>query len=193
VDLAFIGSLKAAFPSDPTDEELFRFAAGRLRRAPEVRVTRTSENVYTFASDSSDLRFLDIALLDPEAVHGYHAPGHAAGVVAVFVGFGVNFLCALRLRDRLLLTNGTHRAYMLYDLGIRRVPCLVREVSSDDDLDLIGATDVKQSLQVYLRARRPPRLKDFFDPQLRKIVPVAATSRLVHVQLNTQRSRVSIG
>ena len=193
VDLTFIESLKAAFPKSPTDEELFRFAAGRLRQAPDVRVTRTSENVYTFSSASSDLRFLDIALLDPQTVHGYHAPGHAAAVVGVFVGFGANFLCALRMQGRLILSNGTHRAHMLYELGIRRVPCLVREVSCDDDLDLIGATDVKQNLQVYLRARRPPRLKDFFDPQLRKIIPVAAASRLVHVQVNTQRSRVSIG
>jgi hypothetical protein len=192
VDLTFIGSLKAAIPTSPTDEELFRFTAGRLRPAPDVRITRTSENVYTFSSASADLRFLDIALLDPEMVHGYHAPGRAAGAVAVFVGFGANFLSALRMQGRLILINGTHRSHLLYDLGIRRVPCLVREVSCDDDLDLIGAPEVKQSLQVYLRARRPPRLKDFFDPQLRKIIPVAAASRLVHVQLQTQRSRVSI-
>jgi hypothetical protein len=81
---------------------------------------------------------------------------------------------------------------MVYERGIRKFPCLVREASSDDDLDLVGAGDVKQNLHVYVRSRRPPRLRDFSDPLLHTIVPVAAASRLVHVQINTQRSRVSV-
>jgi hypothetical protein len=190
VDLTYIESLRTALPTDPTDEEVFLFAAGRLCPPPAVRVTRASETVYTFSSVSSDLRFLDFALLDPKSVNGYHPPGSATGVVGVFIGFGVNILSALRVRDRLILINGTHRAHVLYSLGIRQVPCLVREVSGEEDLDLIGAIDVKQSLPVYLRAGRPPRLKDFFDPRLHAIIPAAAATRLVHVQLNTQRSRV---
>jgi hypothetical protein len=193
VDLAFVRRIRGTFPSQATEQDLFRFAAGHLQPAPEVRVTRSSENVYTFSSVSSDLRFLDLALLDPKAVQGHNAPGRAAHVIGVFVGFGLNHICALRMQDRLILINGTHRAYVLHELGIRAVPCLVRDVSRDDDLDLIGATDVKQNLQLYLRARRPPRLRDFFDSRLRMIIPVEAASRLVHVQLNTQRSRVSTG
>jgi hypothetical protein len=192
VDLAFISDLKRAVPSRPNHEDLLRIASGGIGSAPEVQVTRTSENVYTFSSVSSDLRFLDLALLHPNAVRGYDIPGRATKVLALFVGYGVNLLCALRMQGRLILINGTHRAHLLCELGVRRLPCLVREVACDEDLDLIGASEIKQSLPVYLRAPRPPLLKDFFDPLICKIIPVASASRLVHVQVNTQRSRLTI-
>jgi hypothetical protein len=190
--LPYVAECAAALPGNPTDEELFHLAAGHLKTRPEVRVTRTSENVYTFASPSSDLRFLDVALLDPQAVHDYDAPGRVVGIVGVAVGFGANHVSALRMQGRLILCNGTHRSFMQFDRGIRRVPCLVRDVSCEDELDLIGASDIRQNLHLYLRSPRPPRLKDFSNPQLRKIIPGVTASRLVHVQINTQRSRVTI-
>ena len=191
VDRASVRRLAAAFPASPTEEDLFRLASGLLTPAPHMQVTRAAESVYTFASPSSDLRFLDVALLDPQSVQGYHPPGRAAAVVAVSVGYGINFMAVFAIQGRLILHNGTHRAVMAYERGIRQIPCLVRQVSSDDELDLVGAADVKQNLHVYVRSRRPPRLRDFADPLLHTIIPVAATSRLVHVQINTQRSRVS--
>jgi hypothetical protein len=192
LDRASVRRLAAAFPAAPTEEDLFRLAAGLLTPAPEMRVTRAEESVYTFASASSDLRFLDIALLDPQSVHGYDPPGRAAAVVAVSVGYGINFMAVFAMQGRLILHNGTHRAVMAYDQGIRKIPCLVRQVSSDDDLDLVGAGDIKRNLHLYMGSRRPPRLKDFADPLLHTIIPVAATSRLVHVQINTQQSRISV-
>lgn len=192
VDLTYISVLKRAVPSRPTDKELLRIACGDVGSAPEVRVTRTSETVYTFSSASTDLRFLDMRLLDPIAVHGYDGPGRATSMVALFVGFGVNLLCALRVQGRLILVNGTHRVHPLYEWGVRTVPCLVREVASDEDLDLIGASEIKQSLPLYLRAPRPPRLKDFFDPLICKVVSVAPACRLVHIQVSTQRSRLAL-
>jgi hypothetical protein len=192
LDRTSMRRLADAFPATPTDEELFRLATGRLTPPPEIRVTRASENVYTFASLSSDLRFLDMTILNPKSLQGYDAPGRAAAVVAVPVGYGINFAAVFQIQGRLILHNGTHRASMAYQRGIRKFPCLVREVSSDDDLDLAGAVDVKQNLHAYLRSRRPPRLGDFSNPRLHTIIPVAAASRLVHVQINTQRSRVSV-
>jgi hypothetical protein len=192
VDLSYIGKLEAEFPSGATQEDLFRFAAGHLREAPQVRVTRSSENVFTFSSPSADLRLLDMALLDPVEVQVTSATGRPTHIVGVFVGFGVNCICALRIQQRLILINGTHHACMLRRRGGGRVPCLVREVFGDDDLDLIGAIDVKRNLPSYVRSRRPPLLRDFFDPKIRKIIPVAPATRLVHVQVNTQRSRLAV-
>jgi hypothetical protein len=88
--LPYIRKCAEAFPVIPCDEELFRLAAGRLWQRPEIRVTRASESVYRFESRSTDLRFLDVALLDPRTVHGYHAPGRAEHIVGVVVGFGAN-------------------------------------------------------------------------------------------------------
>jgi hypothetical protein len=193
VDLTYIRSLKAKFPKRPLAEELFMLASGGLEPTPAVRVTRTAENVWTFACPSADFRFLGFALLNPQSVDGYQPPGRPTDVVSGFVGFGVNWSTALRMQGRLILVNGTNRGYLQYDWGMRYLPCLVREVSSEDELDLIGASDVKQNLQLYLRSRRPPRLKDFFDPKLCKVLPVVPAMRLLHVQITTQRSRVAIG
>ncbi len=188
IDLEFMGHLAARLPECPTEEQIFHFAAGLTPDPPNILVTR-SEHVFTFASPSSDLRILETTLLDPRSIAGYHAPGRAAHVVAVAVGYGVNFASAFRIQGRLLLHNATHRAAMLHGRGIRKMPCLVREVSSEEDLALIGATDVRQSLHLYLRSRRPPRLSDFFDPRLRVIVKVPFATRLAHVQVSTQLSR----
>jgi hypothetical protein len=189
VDLAYTDLLNAILPVRPTEEELISFAAGRFRQAADVGVKRNSENFYTFSCGSSDFRVLETALLDPAGVKGYNPPGHATHVLAVFLGFGVNFLSVIKIRDRLILNNGTNRSFVLYERGIRRIPCLVREVACEDDLDVMGALDIKQNLAVYLGARRPPRLRDFFDPHLRKLVPVVNDSRMIHVQVSTQRSK----
>jgi hypothetical protein len=192
VNLAYVEALRTTLPQNPSDQELLRFTSGQLMPAAEVHVTRAAENVFTFSSDSSDLRHLDTALLHPATIPWHQPTGRPTHILAVSVGFGINFLSALYTRGKLILINGTHRAYLLYELGIRTVPCLVHEVSCDDDFNLSGAADIQRSLQVYLRSKHPPRLRDFFDPHLCHIIPVSRANQLVHIQVNTQRSRICI-
>jgi hypothetical protein len=139
---------------------------------------------------SEDLRFLDVKLLKPSQISGYVAPGNPIAMVAVTVGYGPNFITALQIGSRLVLHNGSHRAYALRDLGVTHVPCLVQDVSREDELELAGVPDLKTFADRYLKSLRPPLLKDYFDPQLRKIVPVVRKHRLVQVQLNWQEGKV---
>ncbi|HVW70924.1 MAG TPA: hypothetical protein VHB68_18225, partial [Steroidobacteraceae bacterium] len=145
-----------------------------------------------FASRSSDLRVLETTLLDPGGIPGYCGPGRPSHVVAVAIGYGINLAAAFHVEGRLIFHNGTHRAAAAYTVwGIRKFPCVVREVSTAEDLDKVGAADVKQHLHLYLRSRRPPRLRDFFDPALHTKIRAAPGYHLQHVQINTQRLRVS--
>jgi len=192
LDLSFVRRLSARFPTRPTDEQLFQLAAGYPRPDPaKISVTR-SENVTTFVSASSDLRILETTLLDPKSISGYSAPGRASRLVAVAVGYGCNFASAFHIRGRLVLQNALHRESMVYRMGIRRVPCLVREISTEEDLVLVGANDVKQHLSLYVRSPRPPRLSDFLDPRLHVTLRVPFANRLAHVQVNTQLSRARV-
>lgn len=193
VNLEHSRQLESDPRNDLTVEELYRIAAGHGGRLPDLRVVRASENVFTFSSSSRDLRFLEVTALSPEMLSGYSTLAKPAGLIAAFVGFGVNIINAARVRGRLILINGTHRAHMLYGLGIRSVPCLVREVGTEEDLNLICLPDVRQQLASYLTAPHPPLLRDFFDPKLCKVVPIQRTQQLIHIQFNTQRSRVAAG
>jgi len=193
LDRSFVERLARELPECPTDEQLFQLSAGNPKPDPaEIRTTRTSETLYTVAARSSDLRVLETTVLDPGTIQGYHFPGRVARVFALAVGYGVNFASVFRLQGRLILHNGTHRAATVYGRGIRKFPCLVREVSTGEDLDLVGAPEIKQHLSLYLGSPRPPRLSDFFDPRLHANFKVASAARLLHIQINAQQSRVPI-
>jgi hypothetical protein len=88
----------------------------------------------------------------------------------VFVGYSVNLLHLAHIENRLILMNGSHRAYALRESGIYRAPSLILELTRRDELDLVGPAELKDRPDAYLTAPRPPLLKDYFDPLLRKVV-----------------------
>jgi hypothetical protein len=190
INLRYVEELKKEVPNPLGPFELARFSAGLGLPKSEVTVSQASANVFSFTSVSEDLRFLDVKLLKPSQVSEYVAPGNPIAMVAVTVGYGPNFITALQIGSRLVLHNGSHRAYALRDLGVTHVPCLVQDVSREDELELAGVPDLKTFADRYLKSLRPPLLKDYFDPQLRKIVPVVRKHRLVQVQLNWQEGKV---
>jgi hypothetical protein len=189
LNLRFVAALKKTYASMRTPQDLIDLALGRLDRNAKAHVTPLSETTFSFSSASSDFRFLETVLLDPALVKGCHTSGKAAFLLGVFVGFGVNFISAAHVRNRLVLFNGTHRLCALRELGVKRVPCLVRSVSRDEQLDVLGAADVRQNAQLYLRSPRPPLFKDYFDDQLRKVIAAQRTRRVLQLQVNMQQWR----
>src|SRR5258707_13821332 len=93
-------------------------------------------------SPSDDMRFLGSMSLEPENITDYPPPGNLAGVVGLAVGFGSNFLNAIYAEKRLILNNGSHRAYALRDLGIARVPCIVQHISSRTEVSVLASTAI---------------------------------------------------
>ena len=98
-------------------------------------------------------------------------------------------LNVIQAENRLVLNNGSHRAYALRELGVTHVPCLVQHVSRRDELDLVGG-EIQQSPDRYLKVARPPLLKDYFDQRLRMIVPVYRKNRMVRIQFAVEQAEM---
>jgi len=112
------------------------------------------------------------------------------GVVGLAVCFGSNFLSVISAFDRLILHNGSHRAFTLRDLGHSHAPCIIQHVYSREELNVIASTAVAERPDAFVGLRRPPMLKDYFNPKLRKIVPVIRRLRQVTVKFQVDESYV---
>ena len=190
IDLSYVRLLKERIGPAPGEEEIFRLCLPFDRPSPPAKWARTHRDTYVFTSPSNDLRFLGAMPLQTEQVVGYPPPGTLVGVVGVAVGFGSNFLSVISAYDRLILHNGSHRAYALRDLGITHAPCIIQHVYSREELNVVAASAVAERPDVFVKQPRPPLLKDYFDPKLRKIIPVIRRLRQVTVKFQVDEAYV---
>ncbi len=172
--------------SAPTPEALFHFCQPLDRVEAPVQVRKTGAHSYMFWSASSDFRYQETELLRAAQIAGYEPLGPLGGMVGVMVGFGSNFVNAIQSDDRLLLHNGHHRVCALRALGITHAPCIVQSVTRLDELRLVASRSVLDDPAFYFRSKRPPLLKDFFDPRIRKIVPVRSMANVVEVSIEVK-------
>ena len=172
IDLAHVRCLKDKLGPAPSDEEIFRLCLPLDHTQPPIRAMKTRSNSYVFVSPSNDLRLLGDTLFGPAYLTGQSGLGVISGIVGIVVGFSSNFLHAIQAEGRLVLNNGSHRAYALRDLGITHAPCLVKRVSSPEEFQAVAPSDVRKTPELYLKHPRPSVLKDYFDPRLRKLIDV---------------------
>jgi hypothetical protein len=187
INLRYVQELKARLGTAPSLADVFRLALSLDRVEPRVRHMQGPPNLFSFLCSSNDLRFLEPMVLGPEQVSGVTFTGRPNTVIGLAVGFGSNYLNALHVDGRLILNNGSHRAYALRDLGVTEVPCIVQTVTRRDELELVASGDFQHAPDRYLKTPRPPLLKDYFDPKLRKIVRVRPKNRLVRVQIAVEQ------
>ncbi|HLP18106.1 MAG TPA: hypothetical protein VK470_17745, partial [Bacteroidota bacterium] len=166
----------------PTTERIFKTCLPYDHPRPPVKWSRMQGNRFVFLSSSNDLRFLGTMPLEADNIVDYPLPGTVVGVVGLAVGFGSNFMNAVYTGKRLILINGSHRAYALRQMGITHVPCIIQHTSSLDQLDVIASSDVTHDHQFYLDHPRPSMLKDYLDPRLRKVMNVHRRLRQVIVK-----------
>jgi hypothetical protein len=186
VDLGYAERLEARLGQSPTPEALFRFCLPLDRSEAPVKMRQAGARRFLFWSPSSDFRFHEAAQLAPAQIEGYDAFGAVASILGLVVGYGSNFLSVIQSDDRLLLHNGHHRAYALLALGMTHAPCIVQTVTRRDELDLVASSRVRQDPAFYFRAKRPPLLKDFLDPGIRKVVPVHPAVRMVELSFEVK-------
>lgn len=184
IDLTFVGQLKQKLKPSLTEEEIFRFCLPNERTLPPAKWSRMHRDTYVFVSPSNDLRFLGVMPLEGKHVRGYPHPGNLVGVVGLAVGFGSNFLNAIYAEGRLILNNGSHRAYALREMGVTRVPCIVQHVSCREELNVLACTAVTDAPNFFLKQPRPMMLRDYFDPRLRKVLRVHKRTRQVTIKFN---------
>lgn len=186
VSCNFIRDLVAELGPNPSVEALFRFCLPIERSNAPVQTQRVGSKRYVFRSDSTDFRFHDAVLLQPDQIRDYHSFGPLAGVVGLVVGFGSNYLNAIRVGDRLLLNNGYHRACALRQLGVTHAPCIIQTATLMDELELIAKPLIADDPDFYFNTARPPLLKDFFDPNIAKVYPVHKRVRMIEVNFEVR-------
>jgi hypothetical protein len=182
----FVDALKRRLPPRPTPDDLFRFALPLGVPDAPVHMQRVNRRRYIFSSDSTDFRFQEAALLGGDQLNGYVGYGPVGGIVGLFVGFGSNFLNAISADNRLLLHNGYHRACALRELGITHAPCIVQEVTRTGELAICASSWVTERPAFYFRSKRPPLLKDFDDPMIRRVLPVRRFRKVVEVNFEVR-------
>ena len=190
IDLSFVSELKQKLGPTPGDEEIFRTCLPYDHPNPPARWSRLSDGSFTFVSRSCDMRFLKAMQLEGRHIQGYAHPGALVGVVGLAVGFGTNFLNAIRAENRLILNNGSHRAYALRDMGFTHVPCVIQHVSNRDELDVVAATAIRQDPDAFLKHPRPSMLKDYFNPELRKVMAVNRRIRQITVKYTIEEEYI---
>jgi hypothetical protein len=121
-------------------------------------------------------------------VTGHQPFGPVAGVVGLVVGFGSGYLNVISCEGRLVLNNGYHRAYALREHGLTHVPAVVQQVSRADEVTAAGGAAFRRDPEYYLRSPRPPVLKDYFDPELRRVVRLVPTTRHVRVRFTIEEA-----
>lgn len=187
INLSYVRQIQKGLGSNPKDEEIFRVCLPFDHPQPAADGGRIANNAYMFVSPSTDLRFLEPVLLKFDQISGHRPQGPVAGVIALLVGFGSNFLNAIHAENRLVLNNGSHRAFALREIGITRVPCVIQHTSRREELNVIASQPLLQSPDDYLKAPRPPLLKDYFDGRLRKVVKVARRLRQVKIAFQVEQ------
>lgn len=192
INLTWTAQLALTLGRSPSDRQLIEFAAGASVTRPSVRVARADDGTYTLACSSGELRFLGTQFIDPSQPVTPRIPGGSTHVIGLFIGMGFNVMSALRYRNRLILTNGTHRAFTLRQHGLTHAPCLVIDAEHDDDLDLAGVREVRGQIERFARLPRPPLLKDYFDPELRWTVPVPRSQHALQIQVTSRSLRVPL-
>lgn len=182
INLEFVRKLQGLLGPRPTAEDIFKVCLPLNDPLPPVQLRRIAPgNAFVFMSPSNDLRFLDCAVLQPAQVDGYEGGGRAAGILALVAGFSANCFSALQVEGRLILNNGSHRAFALRERGITHAPCVIQRVSRREELPVVAAQEVSTDPDRFLKAPRPPLLKDYFDPKLRKLVQVPKRNRHVKI------------
>lgn len=190
INLHHLQTLKERLGTTPSDRDVMTLAACQGAQAqPPVHYAQ-ADGDYAFASSSNDLRFLDVAVLDPSAVTEYAPFGAASHAIVIYLGFSDNVISATQVGKRLILTNGSHRAYLLRSLGFRYIPCLVTDASDRDTSEILLPAAVKQDRDFYLRAARPPLFKDYHDPRLTQVVQTIRKNYVLRAKLDLKRTTV---
>jgi hypothetical protein len=190
VNLRRIMDIENLLAGQRSARDLIRLASGHTLHRPGVQIVRTDEGAYVLSCDSSELRLLGSRVLDPSVLAHERLTGTVTHVIGLLVGFGASCISAIRFRKRVILTNGTHRAFALRRTGLTHVPCLVTDIDHDDDLDLIGVADSRARIERNLRLPRPPLLKDFFDPSLTRQQVLMRTRRVLQLEITPTFLRV---
>jgi hypothetical protein len=165
--------------------DLLRFCLAIDQPQPPISAIQVAPNQFVFSSTSTDTRLLSARLVDAAHVSAQTTAGRPHSAVVLQVGYGVNALNVLSVNGRLILNNGSHRAYALRAAGVTHAPAVVQTIARPDQLNIVP--QVQQNLEMYLGGTRPPMLKDYFNPELNEVIYAPRKLRQVRVQFGVEQ------
>lgn len=180
INLTHAAHLRAHLPDAGDHQALFGFCLGLTPPPPPVEVAQVG-NGYVFVSPSTDVRVLGTVIHHPGQLVGAESSGRPMHVVGISVGYGINALNVIRVGTRLVLNNGSHRAYALRAAGHSLVPAVIQDAGNGDGL--MGVPQIEQNKDLYLKSARPPLFKDYFDQHLHREFTAPAKVRQVRVTI----------
>lgn len=188
VENGFSGAIAARLGARPSPSDLFRFCLPAERELPPVEIVRLGSTRYQFTSPSSDFREHTPRLLTGSDLAGLGLDAPTAAFFGIGIGFGSNFLSAIKSGDRVVLQNGYHRSYALRSAGITHAWCVIEHVTRKDELRLTASENVAEDPEFYFAAKRPPILKDFFDPRIVKQLLTRRVECAIEVEIKVRSS-----
>jgi hypothetical protein len=193
VGTGFARDIAKRLGRSPAPEALFEFCLPMGRPLSSMQVQRLSDERYLFVSESTDFRAHNLELLIGAAIPRLKTFGPAGAALILPVGFGSNFLSAVKSEKRIVLQNGYHRAFALMSLGVTHAPMVIQQVTRTDELRLAASSDVHENPAFYFRSARPPLLKDFLDPALAKPLTIRKLETRVEVEIKVKTSTAPVG
>ena len=160
---------------------LYRFCQPQAGSSASVDMHQVGRRRYVFSSVSTDLRQHEPVLFRPEQISGHRTFGPVNSYVGIPIGFGSNFFTGIAYGDRILLHNGYHRAYAMRAHGITHAPCIIQTVTRRDEIEVAAKRDVADDPAFYFASKRPPLLKDFFDPKIATVFEVYRSKKIIEV------------
>lgn len=158
---------------------------------PTVSRVPTPNGGFVFTGASNDLRVLEVKVLEPESLPGVDLDGSPQHVLVVSVGYGPNLLTVLRGNNRMLIQNGSHRAFALMEAGHAQAPALVQDIADDLQLALaVGPQAAQPAIAAMYSPQRPPLLRDFLDPDLHVVLDYPHRDTAVRVTLGFEVSEI---
>jgi hypothetical protein len=187
-----VDRLMARLGPRPAPEKLLHFCLPPDVPDAPVKIRKVGSERYIFSCESTDLRMHNQVILGPDQILNHETFGPISGVVGLVVGFGSNFLTGVRWGNdgRVLLKNGYHRVCALRSLGITHAPCIIQTAANRDELKLAATSKVADDLEFYFESARPPLLKDFFDPNIRKVHKVYKTLKMIEIEFEVREHYV---
>jgi len=137
-----------------------------------------SANSYTVASENPNLRVGGMvdAEVSVATANGAQMPINVHGF---FVTNGGPWMQAAQFQGRWLLRDGYHRAYALLTRGITRVPCVIVQISTLQDLGAVRPGFVGGEV---LLGDRPPLVADFVDESRSVPGSVLPTRKVIRIR-----------
>jgi hypothetical protein len=150
--------------------DVAKFAFPRTISTSAKAIGDPSGRSVTFVSNQKTLAVSNIRLRGtPEGTE-----------VSYLISANASAIIVSDMKDRLLLRNGIHRAYLLAQLGITHVPCIL--VSDNNAIPVVMASYPVFSPAVLVQPRQP-MLMDFLKPELCLQAPMQRTHRVIRVSV----------